>query len=485
MISGASSGMMRERDALMAAGFSRSEADAMAMTKYMAEQPALSALGGMISGGVMGGGAAALGSAMGALDERAQRQTDRTADAAIDASYAEMQENGLFGQSGEQRQRTQAAIENARTEDMQRAIWDAVENGQQESQNAEDSTAVNTDPAEHTAGEQRVIEEYQAAVDEDLVHFVESAMEHKGENKGRFPLKPVSERAAADIQALTGIDTTGFQTVLEQRIAEHIVDRHGANGAADASMRDVHDIARMQYVLDNYDSMEPAGKSTAYTTVKKNGKTGLADTVRYIKAVNGTYYVIEAVPNTKAKTTYIVSAYMEGKTKETGKQHPVLATSGPTLTSENANATSPVSPPMITEMGLERNGLTREQAGIIARIASGETVSEEEARQVAGSDMATEVLTRTLAERREAFSEQEPVRRQAGEMARPASRAEAQVIEASSVFGENGQRASRAAYDGSISADRYVSGFAEYYEAGLSGLPMGKGKKAYNRHVFN
>ena len=419
VISGASSGMMQERDALMAAGFSRSEADAMAMTKYMAEQPALSALGGMISGGVMGGGAAALGSAMGALDERAQRQAD--------------------------------------------------------------STAVNTDPAEHTAGEQRVIEEYQAAVDEDLVHFVESAMEHKGENKGRFPLKPVSERAAADIQALTGIDTTGFQTVLEQRIAEHIVDRHGANGAADASMRDVHDIARMQYVLDNYDSMEPAGKSTAYTTVKKNGKTGLADTVRYIKAVNGTYYVIEAVPNTKAKTTYIVSAYMEGKTKETGKQHPVLATSGPTLTSENANATSPVSPPMITEMGLERNGLTREQAGIIARIASGETVSEEEARQVAGSDMATEVLTRTLAERREAVSEQEPVRRQAGEMARPASRAEAQVIEASSVFGENGRRASRAAYDGSISADRYVSGFAEYYEAGLSGLPMDEVQGRYGR----
>ena len=479
VISGASSGMMQERDALVSAGFSRSEADAMAMTKYMAEQPALSALGGMISGGVMGGGAAALGSAMGALDERAQRQTDRTADAAIDASYAEMQENGLFGQSGEQRQRTQAAIENARTEDMQRAIWDAVENGQQESQNAEDSTAVNTDPAEHTAGEQRVIEEYQAAVDEDLVHFVESAMEHKGENKGRFPLKPVSERAAADIQALTGIDTTGFQTVLEQRIAEHIVDRHGANGAADASMRDVHDIARMQYVLDNYDSMEPAGTTRAYTTNRSNGKPGQAQTVKYIKAVNGTYYIVEAVPDTKAKTTYIVSAFMS-KNKKTEDLQTADA-NAPAWTAKTENAESSVSTPMITEMGVERNGLTREQAGIIARIASGETVSEEEARQVAGSDMATEVLTRTLAERREAVSEQEPVRRQAGEMARPASRAEAQVIEASSVFGENGQRASRAAYDGSISADRYVSGFAEYYEAGLSGLPMDEVQGRYGR----
>lgn len=149
-------------------------------------------------------------------------------------------------------------------------------------------------------------------------------------------------------------------------------------------------------------------------------------------------------------------------------------------TSETSSGQT-LSTPMITEMGVERNGLTREQAGIIARIASGETVSEEEARQVAGSDMATEVLTRTLAERREAVSEQEPVRRQAGEMARPASRAEAQVIEASSVFGENGQRASRAAYDGSISADRYVSGFAEYYEAGLSGLPMDEVQGRYGR----
>ena len=108
-------------------------------------------------------------------------------------------------------------------------------------------------------------------------------------------------------------------------------------------MRDINDIARMQYVLDHYDSMEPAGKSTAYTTVKKSGKTGLADTVRYIKAVNGTYYIVEAVPDTKAKTAYIVSAYMSGNANEAGAQHPVLTTSGPTLTSENANAAAPAS----------------------------------------------------------------------------------------------------------------------------------------------
>lgn len=199
-----------------------------------------------------------------------------------------------------------------------------------------ESTAVNTDPAQHTAVEQAVIEEYQAAVDDNLVNFVETALENKGSNKGKYTLKPVSEKAAADIKALTGVDTSGFKTVLEQRIAEHIVDRHGVNGIADNSMSDINDIARMQYVLDNYDSMEFAGKSTAYTTTKANGRSGLADTVQYKKAVNGTYYVIEAVPDTKAKTTFITSAYM---TKEADTPHPANAKDDPaSATSKTANA---------------------------------------------------------------------------------------------------------------------------------------------------
>lgn len=222
-------------------------------------------------------------------------------------------------------------------------IHQAAEQGQQKtaSTGETDSTVVDTNPAIHTPIEQAVIEEYQASVDENLVNFIETALENKGSNKGKYVLHPVSDRAAGDIKTLTGIDTSGFKTVLEQRIAEHIVDRHGSAGAADQSMQDINDIARMQYVLDHYDKLEPAGKSTAYTTVKDNGRPGLADTVRYIKAVNGTYYVIEAVPNTKAKTTYIVSAYMENSANKAGAQHPVLAENGPTQTSKNANATTP------------------------------------------------------------------------------------------------------------------------------------------------
>lgn len=410
VISSASSGMMQERDALMAAGFSRSEADAMAMTKYMAEQPALSALGGMISGGVMGGGAAALGSAMGALDERAQRQADSTA----------VNENGLVALTAQEQENLSSGKRNKIVSTVQ-----------------------------------------------DVVSFIRSALSDRT-SSNRAYLGKIPDGTAQRVLEETGVDITGYNAILPSDAVRHMFKNHG-NQMAEAARGQValtpETAANLPTVLSNPDRVTFSNKLDAY------GRK----TLLFEKKIGDVYITAQAVTDgTKSLTTDTL--YIKKGSPATADEMQASSSQ----TSETSSGQT-LSTPMITEMGLERNGLTREQAGIIARIASGETVSEEEARQVAGSDMATEVLTRTLAERREAVSEQEPVRRQAGEMARPASRAEAQVIEASSVFGENGQRASRAAYDGSISADRYVSGFAEYYEAGLSGLPMDEVQGRYGR----
>lgn len=203
----------------------------------------------------------------------------------------------------------------------------------------EESTAVNTDPAQHTPAEQAVIDEYQGAVDEGLVRFVEASVANKGANRGRYVLKPVSERAAADIRDLTGVDTTGFQTVMEQRMAEHIYAEHGPNGTTDHSMADLNDIGRIQYVLDNYDAAKEGGTVGSYTTIKPNGKPGLAKAVVFEKEINGTYYVVEAVPDTKAKTTYVVSAYLSKNDgdRKVEAQYPASAQSALTRTSENAD----------------------------------------------------------------------------------------------------------------------------------------------------
>ena len=163
-------------------------------------------------------------------------------------------------------------------------------------------------------------------------------------------------------------------------------------------MKDVNDIARIQYVLDNYDSMERGGKAAAYTTTKEKGRQGLADTVMYIKAVNGTYYVVEAVPNTKAKTNYIVSAYMS-KTgiNKTGTQYPAHATSGPaSATSENADTDAPATF-IISQTQQNGNinypqGTGAAESGFVPKTAP---VSADTANSRTGTSIAQEMLRRT------------------------------------------------------------------------------------------
>ena len=201
-----------------------------------------------------------------------------------------------------------------------------------------ESTAVNTDPAKHTAPEQAVIDEYQSAVDDKLVKYIERVRDNKGAKMERYSLKPVTERAAKDIMQLTGVDVSGNQTAIEARIIEHILKRHGENGTANHSMRDIHDIARLQYVLDHYDTASYGGMTQAYQTVKPNGRPGQADTVVFSKAVNGTYYVVEAVPVTKKKTVFITSAYMS---KQKAGDVQTADADAWRVTSETKNAQSP------------------------------------------------------------------------------------------------------------------------------------------------
>ena len=101
-------------------------------------------------------------------------------------------------------------------------------------------------------------------------------------------------------------------------------------------MRDINDIGRIQYVLDNYDSPKDGGAAGSYVTVKPNGKRGTAKTVVFEKAVNGTYYVVEAVPDTAAKTTYIVSAYMSKNGAKKTAPSSVTGKESPRATPEHA-----------------------------------------------------------------------------------------------------------------------------------------------------
>ena len=273
--------------------------------------------------------------------------------------------------------RLDAALEQAISEVMAEQEENPVRASQDE------STSVDTDPAEHTAAEQAVIEEYQAAADPALAEYINGIIKNGQDGADKFDLKPVSDRAAEDIQRITGIDVKGNATQLEPRMVAHIWKDHGENGKTDQSMRDVNDIARVQYVLDNYDDVTDGGTSSAYVTVKPNGKHGLAKTVVFSKAVNGTYYVVETVPDTRAKTVYIVSTYMQNN--KPGAIHSANAAETATRVTSETQATTPTGTTTIAQGQEESNKeFTGLQLGAQQEGAENETVQQKTAQAQPG-----------------------------------------------------------------------------------------------------
>lgn len=202
------------------------------------------------------------------------------------------------------------------------------------------TTSIDTNPATHTPEQMVQIREYVNSVDEGLLSYVEH-VQNNPQSAERYMLDDMSERAANDIREKVGIDVRGFKTTIEPRIVEHIIRDHGENGLADHSMADTNDIARIQYVLNNYDTVVDGGTSSAYTEPKPNypGKNRKAKTVVFEKKIDGFYYVVEAVPVTKAKTAYVTSAYIN--TNKKGNQPTLNAPDGtPGFTSENVSLSS-------------------------------------------------------------------------------------------------------------------------------------------------
>lgn len=89
----------------------------------------------------------------------------------------------------------------------------------------------------------------------------------------------------------------------------------------------------MEYVLDNAESVTKAGKTKAYSYMKY-GKNRTADTVLYEKVIGEeSYYVVQAVANTKAKTLYIVSAFI-GKSGYKKEASQFINANGPDATAK-------------------------------------------------------------------------------------------------------------------------------------------------------
>ena len=177
----------------------------------------------------------------------------------------------------------------------------------------------------------------------DVLDLVQKVKDGNFKANEKIYFDDVSDGLASKIESLTGINVKGFKVAIEARQIEHILKDHGENGKSDHSMSSDEDIAKMEYVLKKPDDLSLSGKTQAYSYMK-NGYNKTADTVLYEKAIGDkSYYVVQAIPDTKAKTLYVVSAFIgeRGYKKETSqlinaKSPDATAKSGSVVVSNNS-----------------------------------------------------------------------------------------------------------------------------------------------------
>ncbi len=161
----------------------------------------------------------------------------------------------------------------------------------------------------HTPEQEQIIEEYKKSVDSDVRGFIQSVIDGSGE-EGYITVAFYSSNASKRIEELTGKHVDGSRVVLDVGAVKHIINRHGENGKQDSSMKDIDDIARIGYVISNYDEISYDGVTTTGYLDEKGEPSPM---IKISKRIDGTYYVIEAVNSSKRKRNYVVTAYMSKK----------------------------------------------------------------------------------------------------------------------------------------------------------------------------
>lgn len=173
----------------------------------------------------------------------------------------------------------------------------------------ETGISLDQDISEYPYDMQTVIQEYIDSVDEEILAFVDEVQNGNAWPSKKVDVGSVNGRMANEIFKLTNLENTeGNPIVLNTGAVEHIIKRHGANGQADRSMQNSRDIARINYVLQNFDSAELSNKKS-YGYRNRNGEP--SHNIVFSKKINGTYFVVEAVPDTGK--TGIVSAFISKK----------------------------------------------------------------------------------------------------------------------------------------------------------------------------
>ena len=255
--------------------------DTEAAKQMLTQENFLSALESGLSGGVSGAMGGAAGTGVRVVKAKAEQKVQNAMEARAQAAQ-------------------KAAAEKAKTPSVTSGDSSLGEGA------LEGQTAVNDDPAVHTAAQNASIEEYKNSVDPAMAKYVDDV--RAGKKLEPFVVSKTGDRMRSAMMELTGLDKVGDYTMLDNNGVMHITNRHaGGDGSAAATMKESADVARAAYVLNNFDNAYLA-KDRADGYMTSNGKR--APIVLFEKKIDGSHIVVEAVCDTKKNKNFIVSEYL-------------------------------------------------------------------------------------------------------------------------------------------------------------------------------
>ena len=254
-------------------------------------------------------------------------------------------------------------------------------------------TAVNDDPAVHTAAQNAGIEEYKNSVDPGLAEYVDRV--RAGEKLEPYVVAETGDRMRSAMMELTGLEKVGDRTLMDSNAVQHITNRHaGGDSSADGTMKESADVARAAYVLNNFDNAYlRKNKADGYF----NSKGKRASIVIFEKKIDGSHVVVEAVCDTKKNTNYIVTEYLskngvDEKEVAKGLRSPMSAASDPGVYVRNVVA-DPSATAEELQSSMDAASDPRDTPETLADLPSAKTNIAPEGGDVNGRSYAEETLT--------------------------------------------------------------------------------------------
>lgn len=171
----------------------------------------------------------------------------------------------------------------------------------------------------------------------EFYDFIESACQSKTNHK-RFQLcETIPQKLADAIKEVIDIDVSDYKNEIYEDIVRHIEKRHGKEGVADHSMKDLNKLGRVNDFLKNFDEIKKADTSRKF----KNSDGSKANTIEIKKEYIGEIgHLIEAVPINNNKSLEVVSMYYENKIEDTEQVPDDLKSPGHTPETQPTNNVS-------------------------------------------------------------------------------------------------------------------------------------------------